>query len=75
MADFTTSPSSLVFNAGTMEDQSLCTTVTVVMDAIQEPEEQAVVRIQNDPSYTVNGNAGGLSEFVVITVVDNDSGK
>ena len=73
--DFTTSSSSLMFNMGTMEDQSLCTTVTVEMDAIQEPEEQAVVRIQDDASYTVNGNVGGLSEFVVITIVDNDSGK
>ena len=56
--DFTTSPSSLMFNMGTMEDQSLCTTVTVATDAIQEPEEQAVVRIQDDSSYTVNGNMG-----------------
>ena len=63
-----------MFNAGTMEDSFMCTTVTAVGDTNEESEEQAVVRIQNDLSFIVNGGSG-FSEFVVITIVDNDSGK
>ena len=74
--DFTTSSSSVTFGPTATDGDTQCTTVTVVGDAIAEPEEQAVVRIQNDPSsYMVNGGLGGQSEFVVITIVDNDSGK
>ena len=76
--DFTTTPDppQLIFNAGTMEGMSLCIPVAVVGDADPEPlEEEALVRIQNDPSFVVNGGGGGLSDFVVITCVDNDSGK
>ena len=70
--DFTTSPSSLMFEAGTMEDQALCTTVTVEGDNIEESKEQAVVRIQSGP-FIVNGGTDTASDFAVITVVDNDS--
>ena len=76
--DFTTTPNppQLTFIAGTMEGVSLCISVAVVGDPDLEPlEEEALVRIQADPSFIVNGGGGGLSDFVVITVVDNDSGK
>ena len=64
-----------MFNAGTMEDVAMCKTVSVVMDTTAEPEEQAVVFIESDPSHRVNGGSDSFSEFVVITVVDNDPGK
>ena len=59
-----------------MAGDSLCIPVAVVADSDTEPaEEEAVVGIQNDPSFIVNGGLSGLSDVVVITVVDNDSGK
>ena len=76
--DFTTTPNppQFTFNAGTMEGVSQCIPVAVVGDPDPEPlEEEALVRIQADPSFIVNGGGGGLSDFVIITVVDNDSGK
>ena len=59
-----------------MENQALCTTVSVEMDTIEESKEQAIVGIQDGP-FIVSGGTGGVSDFVEIAVVDNDndSGK
>ena len=64
-----------MFNAGTMENVAMCKTVSVVMDTTVEPDKQVIVKIQEDSSYMVNGGSGDFSEFLVITVVDNDPGK
>ena len=77
--DFTTTPNppQLTFNFGAMAGDSQCMSVAAVADSDTEPaEEETVVIIQDDPSsFIVNGGSSGLSNFVIITVVDNDSSK
>lgn len=62
-----------MFPMGAADGDEQCVTVTGI-DDMSDGDTRVTVTIQSSSSYTIDGNGAGFSDFVNLTIVDDETG-
>ena len=73
--DYTVSSTSVTFAGGDTVGAQQCITVTGINNSDQEGNQRHTITIQPSGPYIIDGTGSDFSAFVIVTIMDDDTGE